>query len=193
MKLSTSFLKTLSTAVVAAGLLMAFAAPARADTAQAADRAYEMAMKYSGMGYYMTPSKEGHGGFGVTLEFSVPVNRGLDYVFIVAGDRYCEDVDVWVEAEETGNTLVKDTRRVSNGLAGARWRSDYNGSVNVVVHFARVTSRCGWCALVGRRGTASAVLEPGAGFPTTPGGAQKIEPATGTPKPGNTDAARPNN
>jgi hypothetical protein len=171
----------------AASFLALCASSAKADTAEAADRAYEMATKYSSMGYYMTPSKEGHGGFGVTLEFEIPVNRGLDYTFIVAGDRYCEDVDVWVEAEGTGNTIVKDTRRVNNGLAGVRWRSDYNGSVNVVVHFAKVTSRCGWCALVGRRGTVNTGLDVGSTISTTPGGTQKLD--GGLPKA--PDASRP--
>ena len=188
MKPSSSILKTIATAGLAAGLLVAFTGHSQAQsTAQAADRAYEMAMKYSGMGYYMTPSKEGHGGYGVTLEFSVPVNRGLDYVFILAGDRYCEDVEVWVEAEDTGNTLVRDTRKAGNGLAGVRWRSDYNGSVNVVVHFARVSSRCGWCALVGRRGTVVQSVDMGSIYPSTVGAPQKVDSG----RPSTTDAVTP--
>ena len=155
MKLAKFTLKTLSAVAFAAGFLVLSPSTARADNAEAADRAFEMAEKYAGMGFYMAPSKEGKAGFGVTLEFEVPVNRGLDYVFVVAGDKFCQDVDVWIEAEETGNTLVKDTRRISNALAGVRWRSDYNGVVNVVVHFARVSSRCSWAAVVGRRGTAN--------------------------------------
>ena len=69
-------------------------------------------------------------------------------------------------------------------MAGVHWRSDYNGSVNVVVNFARVTSRCGWCALVGRRGTVSAPYE--GSFSTTAGGAQKLDP--NAPKPGSAEA-----
>ena len=176
MKLAKHTLKTLSAAAFAAGFLV-LSPSVRADNAEAADKAFEMAEKYAGMGFYMAPSKEGKAGFGVTLEFEVPVNRGLDYVFVVAGDKFCQDVDVWIEAEETGNTLVKDTRRISNGLAGVRWRSDYNGVVNVVVHFARVSSRCSWAAVVGRRGTANNP-EDGA---TAPGRAQATDNAA---KPG---------
>ncbi len=176
--------KSLALALAAGGLLSAIAPQARADVSEAADRAYAMASKYSGMGYYMTPAKEGHGGFGVTYEFEVPVNRGLDYVFIIAGDHYAENIEVWIEAEETGNTLVKDTRKAGNALAGVHWRSDYNGSVNVVVNFARVTSRCGWCALVGRRGTVNAPYE--GNFGTLPGGAAKLD--GNAPKPGNAEA-----
>lgn len=155
MKLAKLTLSSLNAFVVAAGMLFLSPTASRADNAEAADRAFEMASKYAAMGYYLAPSKEGKAGFGVTLEFEVPVNRGLDYVFVVAGDKYCQDVDVWIEAEETGNTLVKDTRRINNALAGVRWRSDYNGVVTVVVSFARVTSRCSWAAVVGRRGTAN--------------------------------------
>jgi hypothetical protein len=184
MKLFTNAFKSALMALSTAALLSLVAPHANADTAEASDRAYQMAMKYSGMGFYMTPSKEGHGGFGVTYEFEVPVNRGLDYVFIIAGDRYCESLEVWIEAEETGNTIVKDTRRVRNGLAGVRWRSDYNGTVNVVVHFARVTDRCGWSALVGRRGTIAAPYE-GAPITTTAGAERHVDNA---PHPASSEA-----
>ena len=167
MKSLMTVLRSLRWAMIGGGLLGWGTFPVRADVTEAADKAYTMAMKYSGKGFYMTPSKEGHAGLGMTIEFEVPVNRGLDYVFIVGGDRFCEGIEVWIEAEETGNTLVKDTRKARNGMAGVRWRSDYNGSVNVVVNFARVTSRCGWCALVGRRGTAA---EPYDGTGTTSAG-----------------------
>ncbi len=177
--------RSLILAAVAAGTLLFAITPAQADPAEAADRAFAAAAKYSAMGYYMSPSKEGHGGFGVTLDFEVPVSRGLDYTFIVAGDRYCQDVDIFVEAEETGNTIVKDTRRKDNGLAGVRWRSDYNGNVTIVVSFARVTSRCGWCALVGRRGTVNAGFDQGA--TTAPGASQHID--NSATKPG-VDAVR---
>lgn len=180
----SSFLHQSISAILVGSLLSGMSPQAKADPAEASDRAFEMATKYSAMGYYMTPAKEGHGGFGVTLEFEVPVNRGLDYVFILAGDRFCQDVDVWVEAEETSNTIVKDTRKTSNGLAGVRWRSDYNGNVTIVVHFARVTSRCGWTALVGRRGTPNA--EPQGNYNTQPGA--PID-ANG-PKSGDTNAVK---
>jgi hypothetical protein len=162
--------------LLAAGLLFASAAPpARADVANAADKAYQMGMKYSAMGYYLTPTHEGFGGFGITYEFDLPVSRGLDYVFIAAGDYNCEALEIWIEAEQTGNTLAKDTRLIRNGLAGVRWRSDYNGTVNVVVHFARVLGRCGWCGIVGRRGT---VAIPDQNAVSTPAGA---------PQPAGTD------
>ena len=184
MKLST-IIKTSAIALLVSGVLSIFGATAKADTAEASDRAFAMAVKYSAMGYYMSPSKEGHGGFGVTYEFEVPVSRGLDYVFVVAGDRNCQDVMVYIEAEESGNTIVKDTRRVHNGLAGTRWRSDYNGVVNVVVHFAQVSDRCGWCALVGRRGTPTATADMP--YSTIPGGTQKVDTV---PRAGATDAVK---
>ena len=146
----------------------------KASPAEAADRAFEMAMKYSAQQFYITPSKEGHAGFATTLEFTIPVNRGLDYIFILAGDRYALDVDVWVESE-TGNDIVKDVRKVDNGLAAVKWRSDYNGSVTVVINFAKVTSRCSWAALVGRRGTPAAPYTPN-DHSTPPTSAQPLPP-----------------
>lgn len=121
---------------------------------EASDKAFQMAAKYSAMGYYVAPSKEGWTGFGVTLEFTVPVSAGVDYIFILGGDKYLLDPDVWIESEY-GNTIVKDTRKYDNGMCGVRWRSDYNGTANVVVHIARATSRCAWAAVMGRRGTAT--------------------------------------
>lgn len=144
---------------------------AKADPMEAADKAYEMAAKYHDLMYYFAPVQEGYAGHGVTIEFEVPVARGLDYVFIAAGDKYCKDVNIYVEAEGTRNTIKKDVRPVDNGLAGVGWRSDYTGVVNVVVHFARATDRCGWTVLAGRRGTLTASPEPN--DRTTPGAANR--------------------
>ncbi len=155
---------------------------AQADTAEAADKAYAMAAKYAAMSYYITPSKEGHAGYATTLDFTVNVSEGLDYIFIIAGDRYCEDVNMWIESEE-GNDIVKDTRKMDNGLAGVRWRSDYSGTVEVIVHFARVSSLCHWSALMGRRGTPTAAVPNDQ--VTTPTSPQSIPGAKG---PGDTDA-----
>jgi hypothetical protein len=135
-----------------AALLLWAGQQSGAQIPEAADKAFTMAAKYSAMSYYMTPNKEGWAGYGVTLEFVIPVSVGLDYIFILAGDSNCLDPDVWIETEQ-GNVLVKDTRRVENGLCGVRWRSDYSGTVNCVVHFHKVKTRCAWAALVGRRGT----------------------------------------
>ncbi len=149
---------------------------------EASNKAWEMGMKYAGMGFYLAPSKEGKAGFGTTLEFTVPVNRNLDYVFIVAGDKYVLDVDIWIEAEN-GQTIVKDTRPMKNGVAGVGWRSQYNGTVNVVVYFADVTSRASWAAMVGRRGNVMA-SNPYSGRgpgPALPSGAGSTNPGSATP------------
>lgn len=165
--------KYIPTLAIAAALV-AGAMPAKAQSqAEAADKAFQMASKYAAMGYMVTPSREGFAGFATTLEFTMQVNQGLDYVFILAGDKYALDVDVWIESE-VGNTIVKDTRKVDNGLCGVRWRSDYNGTATVVVHFARVTSRCGWSAVVGRRGSVS--------FPDS--NEQRTTPGRSVPAPG---------
>lgn len=143
--------KNILIAVTAVASALASGASYGQSQQEAADKAYQMASKYAAMGYYVTPSKEGRAGFATTLEFTMPVNMGLDYIFIIGGDKYTQDLDIWIESE-TGNTIVKDTRPIQNGMAGVSWRSDYNGTVNVVVHFARVSSRTAWAALAGRRG-----------------------------------------
>jgi|GEM_PF-1304601 len=158
--MKTSIL-TSSKLVAALGLgAILLASPAKADPMEAADKAYEMAAKYHDLMYYFAPVQEGYAGHGVTIEFEVPVSRGLDYVFIAAGDKFCKDINIYVESEGTRNTIKKDVRPVDNGLAGVGWRSDYNGVVNVVVHFARATDRCGWTVLAGRRGTLMTSPEP---------------------------------
>ena len=163
--------------LLAAGLLLAAAAtPACADVANAAEKAYQMGMKYSAMGYYLAPTHEGFGGFGITYEFDLPVSRGLDYVFIAAGDYNCEALEIWIEAEQTGKHprpgYAPHPQRPGRGALA----SDYNGTVNVVVHFARVLSRCGWCGIVGRRGTAAIPDQP------------PISTSASAPQPAGTDA-----
>lgn len=150
LKIMKKTILSFASVIIASGLL---STPAKADPMEAADKAYEMAAKYHDLMYYFAPVQEGYAGHGVTIEFEVNVNRGLDYVFIAAGDKACKDVNIYVEAEGTRNTIKKDTRPVDNGLAGVGWRSDYNGVVNVGVHFAKATDRCGWTVLAGRRGT----------------------------------------
>lgn len=145
------YTKTLASAAIFVGGAVSANAQSQAE---AADKAFRMAAKYAAEQFRITPAREGMTGAGSTLRFSMPVNIGLDYVFIVAGDKNAKDVDVWIQSE-TGNTIVKDTRKIDNGLCGVRWRSDFNGTANVVVHFARATSLCGWSAVIGRRGTVS--------------------------------------
>ncbi len=132
-------------------MILGMISPAWADSAEASDKGYEAASKFSSQGYAITPTKEGTGKADETVEFEVPVSRGLDYVLIVSGDRGCQAMQVWVESEDTGATLAKDTRKNRPGMAGVGWHSDYNGSVKVAVNFAKVDGSCSWCALVGRK------------------------------------------
>lgn len=162
-------LNTLKVIAVSAVFALGINNKASADPMEAADKAYEMAAKYHDLMYYFAPTQEGWAGHGATIEFEMPVSRGLDYVVIAAGDRYCKDINIYVEAEQTRNLIKKDVRPVDNGLAGVGWRSDYNGVVNIVVHFAKATDRCGWTVIAGRRGTLTARSdEPGSTLPGQP-------------------------
>ena len=77
--------------LVAVGLLrmdLAFADPAEAE-----DTAYRMAKKYTEKGFAMAPTDHsGVCGGGTAIEFLIPVNKGLDYVFLVGTDLAARDV-----------------------------------------------------------------------------------------------------
>ena len=81
------------------------------------------------------------------------VNTNVDYMFVLAGDRRVQDIDIYVYSE-TGQQLVADTRTTAGRFAGVQWTSDYNGTVQVYVNVARAFGLASWTALVGRRGIA---------------------------------------
>jgi len=136
------------------GAVLALAAPAAlADTAEANQKANEMALKYAMRGFTIRKVEDGRAGFGVTYKFDIPVNRGGEYLAILAGDRNALGVELWVEDPDTGGVIIKDTRRLENGVAGVNWRSDFSGKANVIIHFARVVNHCAWSSLIGSRGT----------------------------------------
>ena len=143
----------------------------QADQRAAEDIAYRMAIKYTQRGFAMAPS----GYTGTLLEasggvqrFIVPVSKGVDYVFLVGGDAYVKDLDLFVY-DEVGN-LIMDDRRAFN-MAGVRFRASYNGYAKVYVRiepetivgaktdannnledFTSSPGPAAWYALIGRRG-----------------------------------------
>ena len=143
-------------AILASAILLAAAARGRADAVDPGDRAFRLASRFSEIGYYVTPFQDCRGELDKQCELTVPVSSGLEYVFVVAGSHNCADFDVWVEAEETGNAFASDSHYRHAGLGGVRWRAEHDGEVNLVVHFAKISGRCGWNAILGRRGPPSA-------------------------------------
>lgn len=185
-------MNTKNSRVKFAGLLLAGLVTglvsAYADPVEAEDIAYRMAKTYTDKSFAMAPTdNSGLLGAGGVVQFFVPVNKGLDYVFLAGTDAMAKDVDIYVY-DEVGGLILDDRRRVKN--AGVQFRSSYNGTAIVYLHMANAEGLASWCVLVGRRGVvktapnvvpqtqsgndsnAAAVTQPAA--PVT-------QPATGSP------------
>ena len=122
-----------------------------ADPAEAEDTAYRMARKYTEKAFAMAPTDHsGVCGGGTAIEFLIPVNKGLDYVFLVGTDLAARDVDIYVYDDVGG--LILDDRRPGR-LAGVQFRSSYNGTTKVYMHMASSIGLASWYVLVGRRGS----------------------------------------
>ena len=151
-------MKTKHTLMAAAALMMLAAgstasAQQTGGIAEARNNAYIMASRFAGQGFYIQPAKSDICGPGATLKFMFSVNTNVDYMFVLAGDRRVQDIDIYVYSE-TGQQLVADTRTTAGRFAGVQWTSDYNGTVQVYVNVARAFCLASWTALVGRRGIA---------------------------------------
>jgi hypothetical protein len=145
--------------VVAACLVAGtFAADrAFADPAEAEDTAYRMAKRYVDKGFAMAPTDNyGVAGQGEAIRFLIPVNKGLDYVFLVGTDQMAIDVDLYVYDDVGG--LILDDRRVGR-LAGVQFRSSYNGTAVVYMGMAQARGLASWYVLVGRRGVFKTGIE----------------------------------
>ena len=145
-------MKLISKPVLAVALLAAFGSRSMADPREAEDVAYRMAQTYIAKSFSMAPTdNSGVLGAGQAIRFLIPVTKGLDYVFLCAGDQSALDLDVYVY-DEVGN-LILDDRRVSR-YAGVQFRAGYNGTALVYLHMARANGLASYYVLVGRRGVA---------------------------------------
>lgn len=142
-------------AITVAGMLAV--PPLWADPAEAEDTAYRMAKRYVDKGFAMAPTDNyGVAGGGEGIKFLIPVNKGLDYVFLVGTDQMAVDVDLYVYDDVGG--LILDDRRVGR-LAGVQFRSSYNGTAVVYMVMARTRGLASWYVLVGRRGVFKSGIE----------------------------------
>ena len=124
----------------------------KADPAEAEDTAYRMAKKYVDKGFAMAPTDHsGVAGSGSAIEFLIPVNKGLDYIFLVGTDKAAVEVDLYVY-DDVGGLILDDRRR--GRLSGVQFRSPYNGTAKVYMVMGSARGLAGWYVLVGRRGTA---------------------------------------
>lgn len=157
-------------ALVAVGLAASTISSSLADPAAAEDVAYQMAKKYVDKGFAMAPTdNSGLLGAGGSVKFLIPVNKGLDYVFLVGSDAAARDVDIYVY-DEVGSLILDDRR--TGKLAGVQFRSSYNGTTIVYLHMAGADGLAAWYVLVGRRGIAkSGISTPSdAATPAAPAG-----------------------
>ncbi len=123
-----------------------------------------MAIQYRERSFAMSPTdNSGLTGAGGCIKFLVPVNKGLDYVFLVGTDAAARDVDIYVY-DEVGGLILDDRRR--GKLAGVQFRSSYNGTALVYVHMANADGLAAWYVLVGRRGAIKAPAVPQPNGPT---------------------------
>ncbi len=129
-----------------------------ADPAAAEEDAYGMSVFYTQRGFAMAPTNtNGVGTSGTMIRFIVPVSKGLDYVFLAGIDVAVRDIDIYVY-DEVG-TLILDDRRPSR-RAGVKFRSAYNGTVQVYLHLRSANGLGAYSVLVGRRGAVRETYTP---------------------------------
>ena len=121
-----------------------------ADPSLAEEDAYNMSVYYTQRGFAMAPTNtNGVGASGTMIRFIVPVSKGLDYVFLAGIDLAVKDIDIYVY-DEVGNLILDDRRPTRR--AGVKFRSAYNGTVQVYLHLKSAVGLGAYSVLVGRRG-----------------------------------------
>lgn len=168
-----AIMKPIRLLLLAAACALA-AAPARADITKAEDDTYSMAVYYTQRGFAMSPTDHsGLGGSGFAIRFLIPVSKGLDYVFLAGRDQFAKDLDIYVY-DEVGSLILDDRR--ADSRAGVKFRSSYNGTVQVYLHIARANGLAAYAVLVGRRGSEKGDLVIPANAPGQPVGGNAPNP-----------------
>lgn len=183
----------LTSALAACAALALTTGSAKADPSSAEEDAYSMSVHYTQRGYAMAPTNtSGVGSSGTMIRFIVPVSKGLDYVFLAGIDTAVRDIDIYVY-DEVGS-LILDDRRPSR-RAGVKFRSAYNGTVQVYLHIRSANGLGAYSVLVGRRGAVREKYSP-----TNPDGTLVADPASSPTEAGNaakqegkTEAVAPEN
>src|SRR5260370_33273158 len=88
-----------------------FSSSIYADPAKAEDECYNMAVNYTARGFAMSPTNaSGVGTAGYVVKVMIEVTKGLDYLILVAGDKFAHDLDLYVY-DEDGGRILDDRRR----------------------------------------------------------------------------------
>lgn len=142
---------SINRAAAAAAALLFSVTSAFADPAAAEEDAYGMSVYYTQRGFAMAPTNtNGVGASGTMVRFIVPVSKGLDYVFLAGIDVAVRDIDIYVY-DEVGSLILDDRRPTRR--AGVKFRSAYNGTVQVYLHLRSANGLGAYSVLVGRRGS----------------------------------------
>ncbi len=154
MKSSRTILSAVAaTAAIALSTVCAFADPSAAE-----EDAYGMSVYYTQRGFAMAPTNtNGVGASGTMIRFIVPVSKGLDYVFLAGIDTAVRDIDIYVY-DEVGSLILDDRRPTRR--AGVKFRSAYNGTVQVYLHLRSANGLGAYSVLVGRRGASRETYTP---------------------------------
>ena len=139
-------------AISAAALLLTPFWQAAADPAEAEDAARRMGLRFKNKDFLMAPTDHsGVLGQGERVKFLIPVNKGLDYVFLVGSDNFVQDLDVYIY-DDVGSLILDDRRALP--FAAVQFRANYTGEVIVHMVMRRVSANSlgSWYVLVGRRG-----------------------------------------
>ncbi len=176
MKLSRSIIRSATLAAAFACLT----GTALADPSEAEEDAYSMSVYYTARGYAMAPTNtNGVGASGTMIRFIVPVSKGLDYVFLAGIDAAVQDIDIYVY-DEVGNLILDDRRPARR--AGVKFRSAYNGTVQVYLHLKSAQGLGAYSVLVGRRGSVREAYTA-----TNPDGSLVEDPDLGNETPAETE------
>ncbi|MEQ1824085.1 MAG: hypothetical protein ABL949_16370 [Fimbriimonadaceae bacterium] len=95
----------------------------------ARDDARKIAVQFRAQGYEIFPIATGDNKHA-QVDFTVDINKGVDYVFMVGIDEAIGAVDLYVK-DESGNMIAQDT--TDRSRACVDFAASYNGTVTVIV------------------------------------------------------------
>ena len=153
--------------MLCAALLAAFlpVQDSRADLSAAREIAYRIAAKLRSRGFQLFPGENGDNSKNVhTFEF--PVQKGIDYAFLVASDvatntqdkgshNFSFNIDLYIE-DEAGTQIVADQRDATDAFV--QFTSLFNGTARAKVVLSSDSSLAGkayrrFFFLMGQRGS----------------------------------------
>ncbi|MFV1995510.1 MAG: hypothetical protein ACC661_08735 [Verrucomicrobiales bacterium] len=120
-----------------------------ADISDARDKSYIIALSSKRRGYQVADVDiNGHLFAGEYYNFQIDVVKGVDYAFLVGGDIFATDIDLYIFDEE-GNEWQHDITGRED--AGIEKRASYTGRLDVYIHMAGANKLASFSVLIGYR------------------------------------------